>query len=375
MSRTPSAKIMEGKAGTTVLLDGSPCLYFAGTSYFQLHSHPDVIQAAVEACQRGGMGSATTRTMTGTTPLLLKLEQKAASYFQTEDAVYLPSGYLSSLAGMQALKALGKYERIFLDECAHYSLQEGAMATGLPIEYFKNGDLSSLGKELEQKLLPGERPLIGSDGLFPISAQLAPLDGFVNLANKFDGVVWIDDAHGVGVLGASGKGTAEELNVSSNRLYMGATLSKAFGSYGGIIPGTTAFTDAVRSTGVMSGSSAPLNAAVASGIKSLEILDKNPGLRKQLQENARQLKKGLSSLGIQCRADEIPIVSFTLGNSHNMESIQSSMLKEGIYIQYTHYKGAGSEGVLRMVVSSSHTKEEINRLLNSLGKAIEDSNS
>jgi len=369
MTLTNSAKIMEGKAGTTVLLDGSPCLYFAGTSYFQLHSHPDVIQAAVEACQSGGMGSATTRSMTGTTPLLLELEQKAASFFHTEDAVYLPSGYLSSLAGLQALKALGKYERIFLDECAHYSLQEGAMATGLPVEYFRNGDVSSLEKQLEKKLLPEERPLIGSDGLFPISAQLAPLDGFVNLADKYDGVVWIDDAHGVGILGASGKGTAEELNVSSNRLYMGTTLSKAFGSYGGIIPGNTVFTDAVRSTGVMSGSSAPLNAAVASGIKSLEILNRNPGLRKKLQKNARQLKEGLTSLGIQCREDEIPIVSFTLGNSHSMESIQASLLKEGIYIQYTHYKGAGSEGVLRVVVSSSHSAEEIQKLIDALLRA------
>lgn len=375
MTRTPSAKIMEGRTGTTVLLDGSPCLYFAGTSYFQLHSHPDVIQAAVEACQSGGIGSATTRSMTGTTPLLLELEQKAASFFHTEDAVYLPSGYLSSLAGLQALKALGKYERIFLDECAHYSLQEGAMATGIPIEYFKNGDVSSLKKELEKKLLPGERPLIGSDGLFPISAQLAPLDGFVKLADKFDGVVWIDDAHGVGILGASGKGTTEELNVSSDRLYMGATLSKAFGSYGGLIPGNTAFTDAVRSTGVMSGSSAPLNAAVASGIKSLEILSQNPELREQLWENARILKEGLSSLGIKNRKDEIPIVSFSLGNSQTMESIQASLLDDGIYIQYTHYKGAGSEGILRVVISSAHTKVEIDRLLVSLREAIENSNS
>ncbi len=360
---------MEGRAGTTVLLDGSPCLYFAGTSYFQLHSHPDVIQAAVEACQNGGMGSATTRSMTGTTPLLLELEQKAAAFFHTEDAVYLPSGYLSSLAGLKALQALGKYERIFLDESAHYSLQEGAMATGIPVEYFSNGDISSLEKELEKKLFPGERPLIGSDGLFPISAQLAPLGGFVKLAEKYEGVIWMDDAHGVGILGASGKGTAEELNVSSDRLYMGATLSKAFGSYGGIIPGSTAFTDAVRSTGVMSGSSAPLNAAVASGLKSLEILANNPGLREKLRENARLLKEGLSSLGIHCRADEIPIVSFKLGTGQNMEAIQSSLLKEGIYIQYTHYKGAGSEGLLRVVVSSSHSKEEIRKLIDALQRA------
>jgi len=135
---------MEGRTGTTVILDGKKYLYFAGTSYFQLHTHPDVVQSAVDATHKFGMGSATTRSLSGTTPLLQKIEDKLANYFNTEDAVYLPSGYLSSLAGMKALDELGTYDLIFLDEGSHYSLIEGAIATGRPVIPFRNRDLKSL---------------------------------------------------------------------------------------------------------------------------------------------------------------------------------------------------------------------------------------
>ena len=107
MAQTSEHFIMESRAGTRVVLNGKSYLYFAGTSYFQLHSHPELIKAANDATLQYGIGSATTRSMTGTTPLLEKIEQKLASYFNTEDAVYLPSGYLSSLAGLQGAGRIG----------------------------------------------------------------------------------------------------------------------------------------------------------------------------------------------------------------------------------------------------------------------------
>ena len=139
--------IMEGRPGTTVILDGKKYLYFAGTSYFQLHTHPEVIKAAVDATHKFGISSATTRVMSGTTPLLQKIEDDLANYFNTGDAAYLPSGYLISLAGLKALDELGMYDVIFLDEGSHYRLEEGAIATGRPVIPFLNRDL----KDLESK--------------------------------------------------------------------------------------------------------------------------------------------------------------------------------------------------------------------------------
>lgn len=360
-----------------MILDGKKYLYFAGTSYFQLHTHPKVLEAAEDATHKFGIGSATTRAMTGTTPLLKKVEDKLASYFNTEDAAYLPSGWLSSLAGMKALDEMGLYDKIFLDEGSHYSLVDGAMATGRPVIRFQNRNLKNLEKLMAKHLGPNERPLVATDGLFPVIASLAPIGEYLDLALKHGGVVWVDDAHGVGILGLHGRGSCEALGTRSDKIFLGATLSKAFGSYGGIVLGSNSFIQQVRSGGVLTGSSSPMNAAVAASIKGIELVQENPGFRIKLWENARFLKESLGKLGIISESRHlpemhgiIPVVSFSFGDAENMKSIQNHLLEEGIYIQYTDYKGAGPGGMLRMVVTSSHKKVEIVRLSTALKEAL-----
>jgi 8-amino-7-oxononanoate synthase len=368
---------MESRTGTKVVLNGKSYLYFAGTSYFQLHSHPEVIKAANEATLKYGIGSATTRAMTGTTPLLERLEEKLANYFNTEDAVYVPSGYLSSLAGLMALDELGKYQIIFLDEGSHYSLAEGAAATGKPVILFQHRNLDDLEKLIKKHLGPGQRPLIASDGLFPVMGSLAPIRDYLEVTRKYDGVVWIDDAHGVGILGAHGRGSCEALRIRSNRIYMGATLSKAFGAYGGIIAGRSDFIQKVRSGSVLTGSSSPMNAAVAAGIKGLELVQENNMLRNKLWDIARYLREGLEHMGIPSEPlfipeihGTIPIFSFAHRDAATMKAIHNYLIDQGIYTQYTSYRGAGSEGVIRVVVSSAHKKVEIVRLTHTLKEAF-----
>ncbi len=369
--------IMEGRPGTTVILDGMKYLYFAGTSYFQLHTHRNVIQSAVDATHKFGMGSATTRQMSGTTPLLKQVEDKLASYFNTEDAVYLPSGYLSSLAGMKALDELGLYDAIFLDDGSHYSLLQGATATGKPVIPFRNRDLKDLESKISAHLDSDQHPLIATDGLFPVIAQLAPVVDYQDLAKKYQGAVWVDDAHGVGILGAHGRGTCEALGARSDRIYLGATLSKAFGSYGGIIVGPGPFINQVREGSVMTGSNSPLNAAVAAGIAGLQLVQDNPSMRKKLWTNARYLSENLGQLGITSESKyipemhgTIPIASFSHGNAETMKSIHNYLMEQGIYIQHTDYKGAKPGGVLRIVVTSAHKKVEIVRLTSALKEAF-----
>lgn len=377
MAKASKHYTMESRIGTSVVLNGKSYLYFAGTSYFQLHAHPDMIKAAVEATQQYGIGSATTRALSGTTPLLEKIELKLASYFNTQDAVYLPSGYLSSLAGLKALDELDRYHVIFLDEGSHYSLAEGAAATGRPVIPFRNRDPDDLESLLKKHLSSDQRPLIASDGLFPVMATLAPVRDYLALAVKYDGVVWIDDAHGVGILGAHGRGSCEALGIPSDRIYMGATMSKAFGAYGGIIVGSEEFIETVRRGSVLTGSSSPMNAAVAAGIKGLDLVQKGSNLRKKLWDIARYLGDGLQHMGISSETlfipemhGVIPIFSFAHRDAATMKKIHSYLMKQGIYTQYTSYKGAGSEGVLRVVVTSAHKKVEIVRLTHTLREAF-----
>jgi 8-amino-7-oxononanoate synthase len=373
---------MESKPGTEVVLNGKRYLYFAGTSYFQLHSHPEVIKAANDATLKYGIGSATTRAMTGTTLLLEKMEEKLAAYFNTEDAVYLPSGYLGSLAGLKALDEMKLFDTIFLDEESHYSLAEAALATGRQVVPFLNRDLDDLKTKMEKHLQDGKRPLVATNGLFPVMGTLAPIREYLQQAMKYNGVVWIDDAHGVGILGSHGRGTCEALGTPSDKLYMGATLSKAFGAYGGIVAGREEFIKKVRSGTVMIGSSSPMNAAVAAGLKGLELVQESHHLRKKLWDNALYLRDGLGHIGILSETvfipknhGTIPIASFVRGDAANMKAIHRFLMDRGIYIQYTSYKGAGPEGVLRIVVTSTHKKAEMVRLTQTLKEAFRSLNS
>ncbi len=370
MSNSLKKYEMNSMPGPVVTLDGKQYLYFAGTSYFQMHSNPELLEASKKAIDLYGTGSATTRTLTGTTPLLKNIEKKLAEYFNTEDAVYLPSGYLSSLAGLKALDSQYHYDAIFIDEGSHYSLLENALATGKKVIAFKHLDASDLREKIEQNRREYKTPLIASDGLFPICAKLAPIDLYLELADEFDGLIFIDDAHGVGILGKNGRGSCEALGVNSERVYVGATLSKAFGAYGGILCGSSIFTEEVRRGSVMTGSSSPMSATVAAGLKGLELVHAQPKLREKLWANSKLLKDGLASLGISVDANEIPIVSFAHGNAEEMQDIQQKLLNKGIYIQYTDYKGAGAEGILRIVVSSEHSRAQINQLLDALGESL-----
>ena len=362
--------IIDSAAGTETKINGNKYLYFAGTGYFQLGSHPEVVKAAAEATLKYGIGSATSRAITGTTPLLLEIEKKAAGLFDTEDAAYLPSGYLSNIAGLKALDEMDAFDIIFIDEGSHYCNIEGAEVTGKPVVKFKNRNVGELRLKIEKNLKPDKRPLIASDGLFPIWAKPAPLPDYLELAEKYNGLVWIDDAHGVGILGKNGRGTYEHFGLKSDRLFMGATLSKAFGAYGGIIPGKADFIGKVKTGSVMTGSSSPMNAAVAAGIKGIELVKSNPEMRKNLWQNARYLKAGMKSLGIKTDDNCLPIVAFAPGDVAEMNRIHQALMDEGIYIQFAKYKGSGDGGVLRIVVFSTHTKAMIDRLVSSLRKIL-----
>jgi len=366
----PFKYIMDSKVGTVTTINGKDYLYFAGTGYFQLQSHPAMIQAAVRATQKFGIGSATSRTITGTTNLLLELEQEIADFFGTEDAAYLPSGYLSNIAGFQALEKSGIFDVIFMDESAHYSNTCGALVTGKKVIKFNHLDINDLISKIKKYLKNSEKPLIASDGLFPIWAELAPVNEYLKIAEEFNGAVWVDDAHSVGILGENGRGVYEYFQLNSERLFMGATFSKAFGAYGGFVSGNSRFINVLKSGDVMTGTNSPPNAMVAAALKGLELVKNNPELHRKLRNNATYLKNKIKDLGIAVSDNYLPIVTFVTGNSKKMQNIQHLLMNKGIYIQFVKYMGSGADGVLRIVVTSGHTKKEIDFLVSSLGKLL-----
>ncbi|MEA1897691.1 MAG: aminotransferase class I/II-fold pyridoxal phosphate-dependent enzyme, partial [Bacteroidota bacterium] len=176
-----SKYIMESAPDAITRINGEDYLYFGGTSYYSLHKHPSVLNAAGNALKDYGILSATSRLGYGTTELLETLEKRASDFFGTEDAAYLASGFLSSMAGVQALEIQEGFDLVFLDELAHYSNRNAALSVEKPVYTFGYRDFDDLMFKLQKHVKPGGRPLIISDGVFPVFGEIAPVNKYLEL--------------------------------------------------------------------------------------------------------------------------------------------------------------------------------------------------
>lgn len=363
----PASKyIMESAPDAVTRINGKDYLYFGGTSYYSLHKHPSILKAAGNALKDYGILSATTRLGYGTTALLETLEKKASDYFGTEDAAYLASGFLSSMTGVQALELHEGFDLVFLDELSHYSNRNAAFSVEKQVYTFDHRNIEDLKARLKKYVKPGERPLVISDGVFPVFGEIAPIKNYLELLEPYNGILWIDDAHGMGVLGEQGRGVSELSGVYSDRVFTGGTFSKAFGGFGGIIPGARQFISEIKKGPVMNGANMATSAALAASLEGINILQAEPERKERLWANARHLKRGLRELGIPTNNTEVPIAAWEMGNRKKMERIREKLMDCGIAIQFTTYVGAGAEGVLRIVVFERHTTGQIDILLSEL---------
>ncbi len=362
--------LMGSAPGAKTIINGKEYLYFGGTSYYEMHKNEDVINAAIDALKRYGINSSSSRNSFGTTNLLLEVEKESAQFFNCEDAVYLSSGFLTGLAAVQALINKNMFDAVFIDEISHYSNEYAAKLSGKPIYKFSHQDDADLEEKISINLQPGKKPLIITDGIFPIFGTIAPIDKYSRIIEKYNGILWVDDAHALGILGLNGRGTYEHYGLISERFYFGGTFSKAFGGYGGIIPGTKKFIDEIKNNQIQNGSTPPPSSAAAASLTGLQLVKSNPGMKLKLWENANRLKTGLKNIGIEVEDTNVPIAAWTMNSKAEMQKLQSDLMKKNIVIQYIQYVGAGTNGALRIVVFSSHTSEQIDNLIYELKKIV-----
>ena len=361
---------MDSGPGPQTVINGKRYLYFGGTGYFSFQTRPELIEAAQKGLAEFGLCTATSRNIFGTSPLHLEVEKKAREFFASEDAIYLPSGYLINIAGFQALTQLKRFDVIFVDEGAHWSITDFMYAVQKPVVTFAHADADDLGRKLKANLQAGQRPLVASDGIFPTFGKIAPLPAYLELVESYDGCLWVDDCHAIGVLGEHGRGTYEHYGMSSDRLYFGGTLSKAVGAHGGIIPGKEEFILPIRAGHIANGANASVSAAAAAASKGLDLLMARPELRRQLWRNARHLKSGLKAMGFDQDDTPVPAAAWALKSGEDMDRVHAALMERGIAIQRTHYVGAGPNGLLRAVVFANHTPEQIDRMLKELKSLV-----
>lgn len=358
--------MMEGPPGTETVIDGKKYLYFGGTSYYGFQGDPAVAEAACRALRKYGLHPSTSRAGFGNSPIYEEVEKKASAYFGAERSCYLASGYLCNAAGFQALAALGRFDAVFVDEGSHYSVMDYLCLTGKPVTRFAHADPDDARRKLAAGLKAGQRPLLVSDGVFPTFGEIAPVPDYVKAVEPYEGSVWLDDSHGVGVLGPNGRGAYDHFGLAGDRLFFCGTMSKAFGSHGGLIPGPKAFVDEILRGHIMNGATGPTAAASGAALAALDALMKRPEMRARLLANARRLKSGLRGIGLPVAETPFPVAAWTLKNARDMDRVHRGLMDRGICIQRARYVGAEAEGVLRAVVFSTHTEEQIGRLVSAL---------
>jgi len=361
---------MQSPLGAQTTFNGRVCDYFSGCSYLGLNNHPEVFRAAEQALAEYGLSTGTSRGGYGEHPLYDRLESAVNAMFGAEKMLYFPSGYLGMTLLLQGLA--GRYERIFIDAEAHFSEWDGARTTGREVAVFNHRDPAHLRELLRNCLKPGERPVIVSDGVFPISGELPPLHEYVQLAEDWDGIVCLDDAHGGGAIGAHGRGCADHFGKESPRCFSGYTLSKAFGGFGGVIAGSQSMIDELESHSRVYVAASPIPLPVtAASAAAVEIARRQPELRQKLWENVAFVRQGFRQLGWPVDDSPVPIVCLRRMPGMDLGKIKDALFKRDICVAHvTTYSSTPVGGALRVAVFASHTRAQLERLLEETRKII-----
>jgi 7-keto-8-aminopelargonate synthetase-like enzyme len=386
-----------------ITVAGKVYLYFAGNGYLGLQANPEVLAATCESVLRYGVGTATSRAAF-TSPPVFEVERRMANIFRTEHSLYTVSGYAANQMLLESLEKT--FDRIFIDEAAHYSLYDAAKRIRKkrcqPIT-FKHRDTEDLKRQLDTNLQLHERPIVLTDGVFSQHGTIAPLNEYAELLNDYGGAsLLVDDAHGFGILGNNGRGTFEHFGIDTATVnqtledqydvvnaslaeyqqyrchfYLTLSLGKAAGGFGGAVPGSAAFVQRLKdSDSIYVAASAPPTPIAAATAKALAILD-DGNLRHRLQKNTALLKSRLKDTGLPSLAATphvcaaVPVVILTLGSAANMKRIQKELSQRGILISYLPRNTAlGSQGALRIAVFATHTEAMIAELVENLEQIV-----
>ncbi len=334
-------------------------VYFSGCDYFRLARDPRLARAAARALASHGLNVAASRRTTGNHPIYAQLETALAGFFGAEAALVLPDGYLAPLAAAQALA--GGFTHVLLDEFAHGALVDAARMFDCPVKVFQHRNVPDLARQVS-RCGRGARPILLTDGMFSHDGSVAPLRDYLKIVPA-PGRILVDDAHGVGVLGATGQGSLEHAGVSRTRVVQCATLSKAFGAYGGVVLGSRHLREKIlaRSRSFIGTTPVPPPLAGAA-LAALQCLRRDPARRKRLFRHVSLVRQQLQRAGWDITETPGPIIRLPALSAHGEKLLKQLLLDTGIYPPFLKYSGATARGIFRFVLSSEHTSIHLDQL-------------
>jgi 8-amino-7-oxononanoate synthase len=353
----------DGCAPGEVRLGKRKVMMFGSNDYLDLINHPKVKEAAIQAIRKYGSGCSGSRLLNGTLDMHVKLEHELAAFVHKEAAIIFGTGFQANYAALSALTEKG--DVMICDHNLHASLVEGALRSPARTMRFRHNDLEHFERCLEN-CPPDEKIFIVSEGVFSMEGDIADLEGIVKLAKPYGARVYVDEAHGIGVLGPTGAGAAEHLGLLDDMDIVMGTFSKSLASVGGFVASERDVIDYLKHTArpfVFSASLPP--ASVAAVGAALQVMKQEPERRLHLLRIAQQLRDELASRGFCVLPGETAIVPVVIQDELDLCRLCKALLAEGIYINPV-LRPAAAQNLLRISCTAAHTEKHVDRLVTTL---------
>jgi 8-amino-7-oxononanoate synthase len=357
-----STKAISGIPGAVVELAEQSVINFASNDYLGLAGDERLIQAAIAATQEYGTGSTGSRLLSGHRELHRQLESAIARLKQTEDSLVFSSGYLANLGAIAAV--IGQKDLILQDKYNHSSLKKGAILSGATVIAYLHCDVADLRQKLSENRTLYRRCLLTTDSVFSMDGDLCPLPDLIAIANEFDCMLLVDEAHATGVMGKTGAGCVEHFNCTGTELIQIGTLSKALGSLGGYVAGSANLIDFLRNrapTWIYTTALSPADTAAA--LAAINIIDREPERRAKLWENTNYLQQQLAEFDLL--PSQSPIICWQLDSPETALQISQQLEAAGIFAPAIRPPTVPTSR-LRFSVMATHERYQIDRLTNFL---------
>lgn len=354
-------RTLESAQGPWVTLEGRRVLNLCSNNYLGLAGHPAVIEAGARAARDWGCGSGASRLVCGNVAIHEELERRIARVKGTEAALAYASGYAANLGIISSL--VGKEDVVFSDELNHASIVDGCRLSQAKVVVFPHNDVDALEQSLRRatSAYAGGRRLIVVEGVFSMEGDLAPLQDLVELAERYDSLSMVDEAHATGTLGPGGRGLVVSLGLEKRTTVTMGTMSKALGSFGGFAAGSEELRDFLINTSrsfIFATGLPP--ASAASALAALDVLEREPALPSKLQENGTRLRERLRSIGFNTLNSQTQIVPVVVGEAARAVEMARLLLNRGI-LTVAIRPPTVPQGTSRIRVSvmATHTAEDL----------------
>jgi 8-amino-7-oxononanoate synthase len=367
----PYFRPIESEQDTEVIIAGKRLLMFGSNSYMGLTNHPKVKEAAVKAIQKYGTGCAGSRFLNGTLDIHIQCEEKIARFVGKEASILFSTGFQVNLGVISSV--VGRDDYVLLDKLDHASIVDGARLSFGKAIRFRHNDMAGLEETLQQ--LPDDKgKLIVADGVFSMDGDIFDLPAAARLAEEYNAMIMLDDAHAIGVIGEQGRGTASHFGLTDKVDFIMGTFSKSLAALGGFVASDRVTVEYLKHTSrALIFSASPTPPSVASVMAALDIIESEPERIQKLWDNTHRMAEGLKSMGYDLGKSVTPILPVFIGDDLKCFQMCRGLQNAGVFVNPIVSPATEvGNALLRVSLMATHSFEQIDQALDRFDKVGKD---